>query len=100
LENQRQTSFLPWLAQRIYGRRQSNATSSAPNIVAASWSFVAAACEETFADSAHPARRVLEEWRHWAPGWQECLGIEGVVPEYCRELSTSLSELLLQKPEH
>lgn len=99
LENQRQTSLLPWLLQRITddGGHMPPAARQILSLLAGP--LLLAACEETFVDSAHPARRVLEEWRHWAPGWQECLGIEGVVPEYCRELSTSLSELLLQKPE-
>jgi hypothetical protein len=99
LASQRQTSLLPWLSERI-GDESRHMPPVAREILALlSGPLLLAACEETFADSAHPARRVLDEWRHWAPGWQECLGIEGVVPEYCRELSTSLSELLLQKPE-
>jgi hypothetical protein len=98
LDGQRQTSLLPWLAQRISDDGSQIPVVARQILTLLSGPLLLAACEESFADSAHPARRVLEEWRHWAPGWQECLGIEGVIPEYCRELSTSLSELLLQKP--
>ncbi len=99
LGSQRQTSLLPWLSQQMNDDVNHIPPVARQILSLLSGPLLQAACEESFADSAHPARRVLDEWRHWAPGWQECLGIEGIVPEYCRELSTSLSELLLQKPD-
>lgn len=104
LASQRQTALLPWLAQRIGDQTHHMPLAARQILALLAGPLLQAACEESFADSAHPARRALEEWRHWAPGWQECLGIEGVVPEYCRELSVNLSELLLhaleiKKPE-
>ncbi|HSC75200.1 MAG TPA: DUF1631 family protein [Pseudomonadales bacterium] len=99
LGSQRQTSLLPWLSQQI-GNESNQMPPVARQILSLlSGPLLLASCEEAFSDSAHPARRVIDEWRLWAPGWQECLGIEGVVPEHCRELSTALSELLLRKPE-
>jgi hypothetical protein len=103
MEGQRQTSLLPWLLTNIHGE-----TSRLPELARKFLALLAgpllhASCDESFADPACPARRVLEEWRHWAPGWQSTLrdgaAAGGLVSEYCSELSSTLSELLLQHPD-
>jgi hypothetical protein len=97
LGSQHSTALLPWLLECM------NDTSAVPLagkkiLCLLAGPLLYAACDEAFADHAHPARQALDEWRHWALGWQECLGIDGVVPEYCCELATDLSQRLLQEP--
>lgn len=95
LDSQRLTTLFSWLAERI--RDEAHLPSAGREILCLlAGPLLHAACDESFADYAHPARKVLMEWGHWAPGWQECLGIEGVVPEFCRELSTALAQQLVQ----
>ncbi|HQQ74204.1 MAG TPA: DUF1631 family protein [Pseudomonadales bacterium] len=98
MDGQRQTSLLPWLQNYLHEDNSSIPVMAREILALLAGPLLAAACDENFVDAAHPARRVQDEFMRWAPGWQECIGIEGIVPEYCRELAISLSELLLQKP--
>lgn len=91
LSLQRQSALMPWLATLV-----SETGSPLPPVARRVLCLLAApllhsACDESFADTAHPARRALDELLDWAPGWQECLGIEGIVPEYCCELARHMA---------
>ncbi len=93
----RQSALLPWLADLLAQ------DSALPPVARTFLSLLAgpllyAALEENFADSAHPARRVLEEMQGLAPGWQDCLGIDGVVAEQCRDLAMALAMALTEQP--
>lgn len=58
-----------------------------------------AACDEYFADAAHPARSVMEKLSYWLQGWYDCHGDQGSVPDICLELATDLARALVHNPE-
>lgn len=96
LESQRLTTLFSWLSERIRDTEGCIPPLGQEMLCLLAGPLLQVACDESFADHAHPARKVLLEWSHWAPGWQTSLGIDGVVPEYCRELSTALAQQLQQ----
>lgn len=96
LSSERQTALLPWLLRQLAEDSSDLPPTARGILTLLAGPLLLAACEESFADAVHPARRSLEELMHWAPGWQECLGIEGVVPEYCREMAVNLARGLVQ----
>lgn len=67
LEANRQTSLMPWLAEQLQSSEWPE--TARRSLLLLSGPLLAASTSEYFADVAHPARRVLEEWLHWAPGW-------------------------------
>ncbi len=92
LESQRLTSLFSWLAEHTRETENTIPPVARKMLCLLAGPLLHAACDEAFADSAHPARKVLFEWKHWALGWQENLGLDGVVPEHCCELSASLAK--------
>ena len=99
LEGQRQTTVLPWLQVQL-AQSTTRLPKTAREVLALlAGPLLQAACAGEFSDRAHPAICVMEEWGYWAPGWQERLGIEGMVPEYCRELAAALASTLLNNPD-
>lgn len=96
LASQRSTTLFSWLSERIADANGQTPPLGKEVLCLLAGPLLQAACEESFVDFAHPARKVLLEWSHWAPGWQDSVGIDGVVPEFCRELSTTLAKQLAQ----
>lgn len=98
INSQRATSLLPWLGELMGAEAGSIPPEGQDVLCLLAGPLLRAACDESFSDHAHPARRVLEEWRHWAPGWQVQVGIQGVVPERCRLLAVALAQHLVRDP--
>ncbi|HQQ63131.1 MAG TPA: DUF1631 family protein [Pseudomonadales bacterium] len=92
----RQTALLPWLALSLMGNALPVSARQMLSLLAGP--LLLAACEEGFADAAHPVRRVLEEWLHWAPAWMDEPDIDSPVVEQLHEFSLALAQLLLQHP--
>ncbi len=63
----RQTAVLPWLSVLLGEGQLSPYAGEVLALLAGP--LVMASTDEHFADVAHPARRVLEEFLQWAPGW-------------------------------
>lgn len=96
LASQRLTTLFSWLTERIADAEGQTPPLGKEVLCLLAGPLLQAACEESFVDPAHPARKVLLEWSHWAPGWQTSMGIDGVVPEFCRDLSEVLARQLAQ----
>jgi len=104
MEGQRQTSVLPWLLSQLHGETSHLPEPARQVLALLAGPLLQATCDESFADPASPARRVLEEWCHWAPGWQRTVQVgadaSDAVSEYCFQLARTLSELLTQQPDN
>lgn len=91
LAGERQTLLLPWLLRQLDPASSDLPPTGREILGLLAGPLLKAACEQGFADAMHPARRVVEELLRWAPGWEDRLGLEGFVPEYCREKALALA---------
>ena len=93
----RQTTLLPWLAGQLGDTSFPPCAHEVLSLLAGP--LVMASTDEHFADVAHPARRVLEELLHWAPGWVgvaiqnvQAFGVADQCLHYSRMLASALVE--------
>lgn len=95
LDSQRVTTLFSWLAEHVRETESSTPLPARKMLCLLAGPLLQAACDESFVDHAHPARKALSEWMHWAPGWQDSFGLEGIVPERCCELAAELAKQLV-----
>lgn len=97
LATNRQTALLPWLSSSLDGGNLPAAARQMLSLL--SGPLLLAARHENFADPAHPARRVLEEWLQWSPAWADEPDGDSPVIEELQALSLALSQMSLQRPD-